>query len=191
MMSCDQQVYALGISNCWVCIFGGMDWEWGAHPSDRTCLTGFFRPPPLRQSLQNFRKFAIDWLQQRLRRLRAASGPCSCPPNPYTSDPIRSVAIRCDPATDFCPKKKGKRTKMFMHFFWSLTVLKVFRILRFSLVFAVPSLRCVNCMRTKIDEYARRRVAMGRGDRPSGRGGGKNCKGEGRTRPREEGSDKM
>lgn len=127
--------------------------------------------PPLRQTLQNFRKFAIDWLQQRLRRLRAASGPCSCPPNPYTSDPIRSVAIRCDPATDFCPKKKGKRTKMFMHFFWSLTVLKVFRILRFSLVFAVPSLRCVNCMRTKIDEYARRRVAMGRGDCPSGSGG--------------------
>lgn len=120
MMSCDQQVYALGISNCWVCIFGGMDWEWGAHPSDRTCLTGFFRPPTLCQSLQNFRKFAIDWLQQRLRRLRAASGPCSCPPNPYTSDPIRSVAIRCDPLRSrhrLLPKEEREENKNVYAFF--------------------------------------------------------------------------
>lgn len=47
-------------------------------------------------------------------------------------------------------------TKMFMHFFWSLTVLKVFRIL---LLLRRRRRRCVNCMRTKIDEYARRRRA--------------------------------
>lgn len=46
-------------------------------------------------------------------------------------------------------------TKMFMHFFWSLTVLKVFRIL----LLLRRRRRCVNCMRTKIDEYARRRRA--------------------------------
>lgn len=51
-------------------------------------------------------------------------------------------------------------TKMFMHFFWSLTVLKVFRILLLlRRRRRRRRRRCVNCMRTKIDEYARRRRA--------------------------------
>lgn len=75
---------------------------------------------------QNFRKFAIEWLQQR-RRLRQRQRQ-------------RRHSV-------------GPSTKMFMHFFWSLTVLKVFRIL----LRLLRQRRCVNCMRTKIDEYARRR----------------------------------
>jgi len=75
-----------------------------------------------------------------------------------------------DPATNFCPKKKGKRTKMFMHFSgrWPYSRFFVFCGSVWFLQFL--SLCCVNCMRTKIDEYARRRVERG----SQGGGGGKN-----------------
>lgn len=56
---------------------------------------------------------------------------------------------------DAAASSRRPSTKMFMHFFWSLTVLKVFRIL----LLLRRRRRCVNCMRTKIDEYARRRRA--------------------------------
>lgn len=81
---------------------------------------------------QNFRKFAIEWLPQRRRRRRRR---------------LRRLPASARAAT----------TKMFMHFLWSLTVLKVFRILPLRRRRLLRQRRCVNCMRTKIDEYARRR----------------------------------
>lgn len=63
----------------------------------------------------------------------------------------------CSSKNDAAASSRRPSTKMFMHFFWSLTVLKVFRIL--LLLRRRRRRRCVNCMRTKIDEYARRRRA--------------------------------
>lgn len=104
--------------------------------------------------------------------VRASEG-SSCPSLPLLSCPISlSLSVRgknkisenlqlsgCSSKNDAAASSRRPSTKMFMHFFWSLTVLKVFRILLLLRRRRRRRRRCVNCMRTKIDEYARRRRA--------------------------------
>lgn len=130
---------------------------WGALPFDRTCL--FLTPfLPLRRRSQNFRKFAIE--QKTLL--------------PVDSAPVRIPFATAELATS-AQSRKGEEQKClcifsghwpysrFFVFCGSVWIAVVSLAFLFLQLLGCAALRCVNCMRTKIDEYASRHAGRGEG----------------------------